>query len=510
MNDQPSASDRPAAVGDRSRGSSAAAKGSSLAGVAADSGIGHWTLDRRSRRMHWSPELRDLHGLAEHDPLPHPAVWLRDFVHPDDQGATRRLLAGWRSAGTPSIRHGLRVRRPDGTLRELLTHTLIGIDDNPQLAVGVVIDVTPLRLTEQALLQAEGRVALTANAVGLGTWDVDLRSGAVRWDDAMWQLRGLAPRAQALDYEQRLNLVHPDDRERVRLVNSQALSANYEFRIQWPDGQVRWLAARSTTLRDGQGWPLRRLGINWDVTAQREAEAAAREREAALLEGQTRARTLARMSHDLRTPLNAIIGCTQLLQGGESADPVRLAQRLAEIQAAGLELLGLVDRVLDLTTALDPSPVAQVVAQPPASPPAPAPEPSPQADRAAASGTVLYIEDNNVNAMIVRALVERRADLSIVIAENGHEGLARAAELQPGLVLLDMQLPDLDGAEVFRRLRANPGTAALPCIALSANAMPEDIRAALAAGMTDYWTKPLDFQRFAQSLDRIFGPAPPR
>ena len=63
-----------------------------------------------------------------------------------------------------------------------------------------------------------------------------------------------------------------------------------------------------------------------------------------------------------------------------------------------------------------------------------------------------------------------------------------------------MQLPDFDGFEVLRRLRADPRHARIPCIALSANAMPEDIERGLAAGFVDYWTKPIDFAAFLAAL----------
>jgi len=121
---------------------------------------------------------------------------------------------------------------------------------------------------------------------------------------------------------------------------------------------------------------------------------------------------------------------------------------------------------------------------------------------------VLLVEDNPVNALIIRELVSRRADLELDVAPDGLAGVARARERPPGLVLLDMQLPDIDGLEVLRRLRAEPATAAIPVIALSANAMPEDIDRALAAGCSGYWTKPLDFRAFMAGLETLFG-APP-
>jgi CheY-like chemotaxis protein len=134
---------------------------------------------------------------------------------------------------------------------------------------------------------------------------------------------------------------------------------------------------------------------------------------------------------------------------------------------------------------------------PPALPSAPAQRPR-----------LLYIEDNEVNMVIVRELVRQRPDLDFDGAVDGGSGLALARSLQPALILLDMQLPDMDGHAVLRQLRADPATAGIRCIALSANAMPEDIRTALAEGFDDYWTKPLDLAAFLRSLERLFGPAP--
>ena len=139
-------------------------------------------------------------------------------------------------------------------------------------------------------------------------------------------------------------------------------------------------------------------------------------------------------------------------------------------------------------------------------------------DAAAESGPLalparrlLYIEDNAVNVMIVAELVRRRQGIDFDSTPDGASGVARAAQTLPGLVLVDMQLPDFDGLEVLRRLRADPATADLRVVALSANAIPADIQRALDAGFDDYWTKPLDFKVFNAALDQVFGggaPAP--
>jgi len=116
---------------------------------------------------------------------------------------------------------------------------------------------------------------------------------------------------------------------------------------------------------------------------------------------------------------------------------------------------------------------------------------------------VLYIEDNDVNMLIVRELLAKRPRLAFHGASDGESGVRAAIELQPALVLIDMQLPDIDGMQVLRLLRADPRTASATCVALSANAMTEDVQRARAAGFDDYWTKPIDLAAFLTALDRL-------
>ncbi len=122
-------------------------------------------------------------------------------------------------------------------------------------------------------------------------------------------------------------------------------------------------------------------------------------------------------------------------------------------------------------------------------------------------GRILYIEDNEVNVLLVEQLVASVEGLSITCEPDGTRGIARARALRPDLILLDMQLPDFDGFEVLEQLRASSETARIPCIALSANAMPEDIARAMSLGCTDYWTKPIDLKAFVANLRTLFPAA---
>ena len=428
-------------------------------------------------------------------PMTLPMAQLRQHLHPHDAHDFLRL-EGTRAADRRR-RVETRFLLPEGGWGSLLITTVAQLDaqGQPSAALGVALDITDRRRTELALRHAHERAALAARGAGLGTWGLDLSTDVAVWDDQMWKLRGREPLQQAPSAQERLEFVHPDDRnaieQRLHETVEKIASGQHEFRVIWPDGQVRWLASKWGPVRDEKGNVIRRIGVNWDITDTRNAEAARQEREIALLESRAKTEFLARMSHQLRTPLNAVLGFSQLLLVDENgSDDVSQAKRrrLEHVHQAGQHLLSLVNELLDLANVQS----AEMPWQPPSA--------------LATRGTILYIEDNAVNALIVGELVARRPDLRLHLAETGAEGLLAAARHLPDLILLDMQLPDFDGYEVLKRLRAHGPTAATPVVALSANAMPLDIERGLAAGLADYWTKPLDFGAFTASINALFGP----
>jgi PAS domain S-box-containing protein len=133
--------------------------------------------------------------------------------------------------------------------------------------------------------------------------------------------------------------------------------------------------------------------------------------------------------------------------------------------------------------------------------------PEPPAPRHAAAGTVLYIEDNSSNVRLVeRVLGQRRPGITLLTANDGETGIAMALRQNPGLIFLDLHLPDTPGEEVLRRLWADPSTRHIPVAVLSADATSNQSRRLLAAGATAYLTKPLDVTRLLALLDERFHP----
>jgi signal transduction histidine kinase/ActR/RegA family two-component response regulator len=115
--------------------------------------------------------------------------------------------------------------------------------------------------------------------------------------------------------------------------------------------------------------------------------------------------------------------------------------------------------------------------------------------------TMLYVEDNPANLMLVEDLVARRPDLRLLSAANGNLGIEFARAYQPALILMDINLPGISGIQALKILRADPVTAHIPVIALSANAIPRDIRKGLDAGFFRYLTKPIKVDEFMDTLD---------
>lgn len=117
---------------------------------------------------------------------------------------------------------------------------------------------------------------------------------------------------------------------------------------------------------------------------------------------------------------------------------------------------------------------------------------------------ILLVEDNEMNQDMLRRRLERRGH-EVLIAADGAIGVTLGRESKPDLILMDISLPVLDGFEATRRLKADPATAAIPILALTAHALTTDREKAFAAGADDYDTKPIDFPRLLDKIAHLLG-----
>ena len=115
--------------------------------------------------------------------------------------------------------------------------------------------------------------------------------------------------------------------------------------------------------------------------------------------------------------------------------------------------------------------------------------------------TLLCVEDNPANLMLVEKLLERRPDIRLLVARDGIRGIELVRAERPDVILMDINLPGISGLVALGILAEDPKTASIPVIALSANAMPGDIKKGLAAGFYRYLTKPIKVEEFMETLD---------
>ncbi len=242
--------------------------------------IGIWDVDATRGTRRWSPEFNAIMGL--------PAAFEGDeetfeaLIHPDDQARALELYRRAYTPGSGGIYNAeFRIRRADtGEVRWVLAtgHVNFGVDGQPLRGVGTLNDIDRRRKDEEALRESERRLRVALVAGRMGAWSYDLIDGTQRWDQSQYRLLGLDPSLQP-SRELFLSIVHPDDRKLVEFETETLPLDTFldsEFRIVRPDGTVRWISAQSIAHAGPDGKPMEMIGVNRDMTAQKDAETALR------------------------------------------------------------------------------------------------------------------------------------------------------------------------------------------------------------------------------------------
>ena len=501
--------------------------------IARHAGIGMWEARLDGLPERWDEQMYHLRGLSPRRTMPGREERMA-MVHPDDLAQVIDSRPGAEFA-TQSASYEFRVRLPDGKWRWLASRSALVYDEAGRAVrrVGVNWDVTETKEAElmrqqaalaerevhaksQFLSRMSHELRTPLNAV-LGFTQL-LQIEARRSADAA-QLAKLGHIRAAGDHllslindvldlsglesgELRLSLLAVDlgalVRNAVPLVESLAAQHGVTVEVGFAEGAAR---ADPTRLRQVLINLLsnaikynRRGGRVFVQTRNTGSHAVMRVRDTG--RGLTPAQLAA-----LFEPFNRFGAESEGIEG--TGIGLTIVKALVAGMGGSVAVTSTPGEgtAFDVTLALaSGAPVVAAAAQPAGS--AHSPWSEPRHERA---GRILYIEDNQVNVLLVEELVKSVAGLGITSEPTGAAGVARARTMQPDLVLIDLQLPDFDGFEVLRRLRAEPSTRAIPCIALSANAMPEDIERGLAAGFADYWTKPIDFPAFLSALKMRFS-----
>jgi CheY-like chemotaxis protein len=118
---------------------------------------------------------------------------------------------------------------------------------------------------------------------------------------------------------------------------------------------------------------------------------------------------------------------------------------------------------------------------------------------------LLYVEDNDDNVYMLKMRLELLGDIEVLTAEDGEKGCEAAAKERPDIILMDLEMPNVDGWEATQRLKRDPETREIPIIALSAHALAGSREKALAAGCDEFDTKPIEFDRLVATVRRVLA-----
>ncbi len=510
--------------------------------VANAAGVGIWSINPVDGAAEWNAQMFVIYGLAAAQGAPSYQAWLSQLVHPDDRHWVQALRHQEPTTAGGVFEIELRIVRPDGSVRWVVSRSRSELRDGQARHVGVQLDITESvhqrQFAEQAIsdkqaaerasqakseflarmshelrtplnavlgfaqliehdaahplpaLQLE-RVArirsagehllaligdvLDLAAIEAGTLPLVFEAvaiDAVLGDVAQWVSAPAHAMKVRLHVEPGAGWVRADAR-RLRQIVANLVSNAVKY--NHAGGQV-WLSAQATP--DG-GWS---IGVRDDgrglTPEQREHLFESFNRLGADREGIEGTGIGLAIVRQLTDFMGGRV-TVQSEPGRGSRFDVWLPRAEAPVQPRAAGVTG---------------DASSLVAPPQRVPLRPL--------------SVLYIEDNPVNVLLVEELIAMRPNVRLSCATDGLSGVARALEQAPDVLLIDMQLPDIDGFEVLRRLQSAPALAHCVKIALSANGMSDDIGRARAAGFDDYWTKPIDFKRFLADLDTLAAAAP--
>ncbi|MBD2178908.1 PAS domain S-box protein [Pseudanabaena sp. FACHB-1998] len=218
---------------------------------------------------------------------------------------------------------------------------------NQSLEVKVQERTAELQARERELQKLSERLQLALRSGAFGSWEWDIANKSVIWDERMYELYGLPLQDSSQLASAWMNVIHPEDRARVKDVVRKTvlgeIECELEFRVVLPDGTIRFIKAYAMVARDSQGNPQTLTGVNFDISDRKRLE------QEQIKATRLKDEFLANMSHELRTPLNAIIGITEGLQEQVYGNMnERQIKALKTVERSGSHLLELINDILDV------------------------------------------------------------------------------------------------------------------------------------------------------------------
>ncbi|MFM7886777.1 MAG: PAS domain-containing protein, partial [Pseudanabaena sp.] len=282
---------------------------------------GYWDWYITKHYEYFSPRFKQMFGYEDHEIANLPESW-QQLIFPDDlPKAIEAFESHVQSRGEIPYCIEVRYRHKNGsTVWVICSGKVIewDVEGNPIRMIGCHIDISDRKQAEADLRNLSDRLTLAVKSAAIGIWDWDVIQNVLQWDDRMYELYGLKSEQFANAYEAWASTLHPEDRINTENAIQQALQGEKEydpeFRVVLPDGTSRFIKAYSLVQRNAKGEPLRMVGVNFDISDRRQAEARIQQTTAQLEASNRELEAFAySVSHDLRAPLRAIDGFSNAL-----------------------------------------------------------------------------------------------------------------------------------------------------------------------------------------------------
>jgi PAS domain S-box-containing protein len=355
-----------------------------------------------------------------------------------------------------------------------------------------LVDSTLARLqTVAELSDLHARVDNAQKLANMGDYDWHIGSDTNRWSDHLYRIYGYEPGAFNASYDRFMELIHPDDRDRIAAIHRHAYATGEPYhmieRIVRPNGETAYLESNGEVITDDTGAPVRMRGTCIDITARVKAEEASQAAEQALRDADLRRRQALELNDNVVQSLAAAV---------YTLDDGNLAAGVAQVERTLTAARRMMNNWLEQLQG-DPLRPGDLVRE----------EPSGAADAEAVPGgaparpRVLLVDDNDDIRRLLRTKLARSNQYEVVgEAADGQEAIDRVAELRPDVVLLDLAMPVMDGLEALPHIRARVPEARV--IVLSGFDQATMAQRALAAGAVRYVEKGLRL-----NLDEIIDAA---
>lgn len=284
------------------------------------SGDGLWDWNFVTDEVYLSPRWLEMLGYDLGELPGNVSTW-QQLIHPDDRPDVTRMLQAHLQDSSNPYAFEYRMQHKSGEWRWIANYGKIVARDpsgKPLRMVGIHRDINDRKQAEAKLQNLSDRFSLAIKSAAIAIWDWDIPQNILTWDDRMYELYGLAPDRFANVYDGWASRLHPDDRAITEKAIQQALTGEKdydpEFRVVHPDGTIRFLKAYAIVQRNERGEPQRMVGINFDISDRKQAEAQLLQTTAQLQASNQELEAFAySVSHDLRAPLRAIDGFSKAL-----------------------------------------------------------------------------------------------------------------------------------------------------------------------------------------------------